>query len=132
MEKITISKNAITDLPREVQCIRIEFLDFQKKEAKILFECSHKNITAKSFTFQKWVIISNTNTVTDQGQNINRTQFPQLPDESDADYQIRYDNLLANGNPEFDFWWENAKIVNLEEAIKNGILLLDSLNFFDE
>jgi hypothetical protein len=35
------------------------------------------------------------------------------------------------GHSEFDFWWENGKDQNLEHALTNGILLLDTLKHFD-
>jgi hypothetical protein len=114
-------------------------MDFSAKikEAKIRFDVT---IPSLGITREYWSHISNANRVTKEGIMITREftdqsfKEPEELKEGETIEQLKEDHYQAifqAGIPEFEFWWESAKAVNLEEALKQGILLLDSHNFFN-
>tara|TARA_R110000850_G_scaffold247387_1_gene372294 strand:+ start:2339 stop:2656 length:318 start_codon:yes stop_codon:yes gene_type:complete len=102
-------------------------------EAKIQMRVTYENDLNEELGIikEQWVILSNNYKVTSQGQTITKIAFPINEGESEEEYQIRFDSLLTNGYPEFTFWWENAKQKNIEQAIQEGILLLDQFQYFN-
>jgi hypothetical protein len=132
--KTKISNNPKLPLfNRYVTPLMITYLDFVNNEAKIQVKVTHEDDQDVELGINKdlWIVLSNNNKVTDQGQMITQTSFPINDEESEEDYQIRFDKLLTNGYPEFTFWWENAKQKNIEQAIEEGILLLDQFQYFN-
>lgn len=133
LQQTQISDNPILLIPRFVDVLRIEYLDFVKGEAKILFRVSHRsefNVDV-GLTREIWVTVSDENKVTPEGVVVSWSTIPQLEDEETLDYEARFAGILENGLPEFSYWWEGGKQMNLENALRNGILLLDNLKFFD-
>ena len=135
MIKTQISK--LNGLARTCSIGQIAYMDFEIKEAKIRFDVT---ITDLNITKSFWSHISNANRVTEDGIMITRSFTdstfvePEQLEEGQTIEQLKSDHYQAvfeSGIPEFDFWWESAKKVNLEEALKQGILLLDSFNFFN-
>ena len=132
--KTKISNNPkLPTFNRYVTPLMIAYLDFVNNEAKIQFKVTHEDEEGEDLGISKevWTTLSNANKVTDQGQMITNEAFPIEEGESEEDYQIRFDALLSNGHPEFTFWWENAKQKNIEQAIEEGILLLDQFEYFN-
>ena len=129
-----ISNHPVLNKTRAIRLKQISYIDFDIKEAQVIWEelfTDEKGnpITDKTVAKRKIVShISNSNKVTDQGIVIDKANIPQLEEESDEDYQIRFDNLLQNGHPEFDFYVFN--VINME-AIGQAILLLDYMKRFD-
>ena len=134
---ITTQISTLNGLNRTCSIGQIAYMDFTIQEAKIRFDVT---ITDLNITKSFWSHISNTNRVTEDGTMITRAytdsafvEPEELEDGQDIE-QLKdqhYQTILESGIPEFDFWWESAKKVNLEEALKQGILLLDSFNFFN-
>ncbi len=126
----------LNGLARTCSIWQIAYMDFKIKEAKIRFDVT---ITDLNITKSFWSHISNANRVTEYGTMITRAYTdstfvePEQLEEGQTIEQLKdqhYQTVLESGIPEFDFWWESAKKVNLEEALKQGILLLDSFKFF--
>lgn len=134
---ITIQISTLNGLARTCSIGQVAYIDFDIKEAKIRFDVT---ITDLNITKSFWSHISNANRVTEHGVMITRiytdstfVEPEQLEEWQDIE-QLKADHYQAvfeSGIPEFDFWWESAKKVNLEEALKKGILLLDHLGFFN-
>jgi hypothetical protein len=112
-------------------------MDFTIKEAKIRFDVT---LTSLNITKQYWSHISNANRVTKEGIMITKEftdqsfKEPKELKDGETIEQLKenhYQAIFKEGIPEFDFWWESAKAVNLEEALKGGIKLLDQHKFFD-
>lgn len=129
IDKIQISDNPVLGIPRFVQVLKIEYLDFTLGEAKILFRLEQGVNTG--INKEIWVIISDKNRVTNNGVVVSYANIPRLENETEEDYIVRYNQIKADSHPEFTFWWENGKNINLEQALNSGILLLDNLNYFD-
>ena len=132
--KTKISNNPKLPLfNRYVTPLMITYFDFVNNEAKIQMRVTYENDLNEELGIikEQWVILSNNYKVTSQGQTITKIAFPINEGESEEEYQIRFDSLLTNGYPEFTFWWENAKQKNIEQAIQEGILLLDQFQYFN-
>lgn len=134
---ITTQISTLNGLNRTCSIGQVAYIDFDIKEAKIRFDVT---ITDLNITKSFWSHISNANRVTEHGVMITRSFTdstfvePEQLEEGQTIEQLKdqhYQSILESGIPEFDFWWESAKKVNLEEALKQGILLLDSFNFFN-
>lgn len=117
---------------------QIAYMDFNLREAKIRFDVL---ITELNISKPFWSVLSNKNRVTDKGIMITKEiadatfVAPEKLDEGQTLDQLKedhYNEMFAKGVPEFDFWWQSAKYLNLEESLKQGILLLDSHNFFNQ
>ena len=72
--------------------------------------------------------ISNANVVTMEGIVIDSENFPKLDEETDEEYQGRFEGIKATGIPEFDFYI--GAVLNTE-AIGMAIKILDQLNRFN-
>lgn len=139
--KTKISDNPVLKIARYVQVLRIEYMDFITGEAKILFRLTHESKGVEvGITKDIWAVISNKNKVTSSGVVVNTKNLKPVKvkdkdnndrDETAQEYKDRLDRMKKEGTREFDFWWENGKDQNLEHALTNGILLLDTLKYFD-
>lgn len=136
-----ISPNPITGLNRVVQVAQVAYMDWEIKEAQIKFKIIHlkddQEITALGFTSYKTTHINNSNRVTEQGVMITKdyvASISKLKKDSETyeqDLEAEYQKELEKGIPEFDMWMSMSMQLNLEEALKQGITLLDSFKFFD-
>ena len=143
--KIKQQISKLNGLDRTCSIGQIAYMDFDIEEAKIRFDVT---IPSLGITQSIWTVISNSNKVTEQGLMITRdyvkslypkdnkilTSNPPKEKETKEEYEARidehYQSELEKGIPEFTFWWESSKKVNLEEALKQGILLLDKFKTF--
>lgn len=134
---ITTQISPLNGLNRTCSIGQVAYIDFDIKEAKIRFDVT---ITDLNITKSFWSHISNANKVTEHGLMITKSFTdstfvePEQLEEGQSIEQLKdqhYQSILESGIPEFDFWWESAKNVNLEDALKKGILLLDHLGFFN-
>lgn len=134
--KIQQQISKLNGLTRVCSIGQIAYMDFDIEEAKIRFDVT---ITSLGITQSQWSVISNSNRVTEQGVMITREftdstfEEPEELEEGQTIEQLKeehYQEYYNNGIPEFTFWWESAKEQNLEEALKEGILLLDSFKTF--
>lgn len=123
-----------TGKPRAIRVKQIAYIDFDIKEAKVIWEelflDSEGNPIIDDTVANRQITshICNSNTVTDQGIVIDSENFPKLEEESDEDYQARIEAIKEKGYPEFDFY--TSMILN-SEAIKQAIQVLDHLNRFN-
>jgi hypothetical protein len=117
---------------------QIAYMDFNLREAKIRFDVL---ITELNISKTFWSVLSNKNRVTEKGMMITKETADATfvaPEKLEKDQTLdqlkedHYNEMFAKGIPEFDFWWQSAKYLNLEESLKQGILLLDSHNFFNQ
>lgn len=134
---ITTQISPLNGLARTCSIGQVAYIDFEIKEAKIRFDVT---ITDLNITKSFWSHISNANKVTEHGLMITKSFTdstfvePEQLEEGQSIEQLKdqhYQSILESGIPEFDFWWESSKQVNLEDALKKGILLLDHLGFFN-
>ncbi len=134
---ISVPISQLSGMNRTCSIGQIAYMDFTIKEAKIRFDVT---ITTLNITKQYWTHISNANRVNEQGIMITKELTdlsfvePEILEEGQTIEQLKqdhYDAIFTASIPEFDFWWENAKLVNLEESLKAGILLLDSHGFYN-
>jgi hypothetical protein len=63
-----------------------------------------------------------------EGIVIDSENFPKLEEESEEEYQVRFEEMKANGYPEFDFYI--GAVLNVP-AIGQAILILDQLKRFN-
>lgn len=130
----TISKHPILATERAIRVKQISFIDFDIKEAKVMWEELFTDANGEPIiddTIANRLItsyISNANIVTEQGIVIDSANFPKGEDESQEDYDARIGALKKAGFPEFDFYI-NAILNSV--AIKQAIGLLDQLKRFD-
>lgn len=126
----TISNHPILNKPRAIRVKEISYINFDIFEAKVeweeLFLDSEGNPIIDDTVANRLIHshICNSNKVTAEGILIDSINFPKEETESEEDYQNRFNTLLENGIPEFDFYIQ--AILNMN-AIKQGILTLDKL-----
>ena len=129
-----ISNHPVLNKTRAIRLKQISYIDFDIKEAQVIWEelfTDEKGEPIIDETVAKRSIvshISNNSLVTMQGIVIDSENFPKLEEESDDDYQVRIEEMKANGFPEFDFYI--GAVLNVQ-AIGQAILILDSLNRFN-
>jgi sporulation protein YlmC with PRC-barrel domain len=129
-----ISNHPVLNKTRAIRLKQISYIDFDIKEAQVIWEelfTDEKGDPIIDETVAKRSIvshISNSNLVTMQGIVIDFENFPKLEEESDEDYQVRFDEIKSKGVPEFDFYI--GAVLNVQ-AIGQAILILDSLNRFN-
>jgi hypothetical protein len=129
-----ISNHPVLNKTRAIRLKQISYIDFDIKEAQVIWEelfTDEKGEPIIDDTVAKRSIvshISNNSLVTMQGIVIDSENFPQWEEESEEDYQVRFEAIKAKGYPEFDFYI--GAVLNVP-AIAQAILILDSLSRFN-
>ncbi len=131
---IKISNHHITGKPRGIQLRQVAYLDYDLDEAKLEFQevpldekdqpINDPTVAVRNITR----MISNQNKVTQDGIMITKETFPIQEGESEEDYEARFNTLLENSIPEFDFW---MSLINWESLILQGITMMDNFKSFD-
>jgi sporulation protein YlmC with PRC-barrel domain len=129
-----ISNHPVLNKTRAIRLKQISYIDFDIKEAQVIWEelfTDEKGEPIIDETVAKRSIvshISNSNKVTMEGIVIDSENFPKLDEETDEEYQERFEGIKETGIPEFDFYI--GAVLNVQ-AIGQAILILDSLNRFN-
>jgi len=129
-----ISNHPVLEKTRAIRLKQISYIDFDIKEAQVIWEELFTDEKGKPIiddTVAKRSIvghISNNSLVTMQGIVIDSENFPKLEEESEEEYQARFEAIKEKGYPEFDFYI--GAVLNVP-AIGQAILILDSLNRFN-
>ena len=129
-----ISNHPVTGKARGIQLQSVTYLDYDLGEARLIFEEvlldeNDEPIISPIVVPRKMTrFISNSSKVTEQGIMITKENFPINEGESEEDYQKRFDAMLENGIPEFDFW---INMIAWEPLICQGIQMMDQFKSFD-
>lgn len=121
----------------------IDFLSVSQKYARLAWRLVHYDLVTglpinddilatKRFTSD----ITNSNKVTSDGITINEQTFPPVPVLDENNNIINYDRsayeeALAIGHPEFDYWFGTLHIKSLPEIVETAIGMLITLNKFE-
>ena len=122
-----ISKHPITGANRAIRLKVIQYIDFDLKEAQVIWEEVYLDKEDKPVfdeTIQNRTIIShisNNNKVTEQGIVIEAENFPDLKAED-------IEEMKEKGFPEFDFYIE--AVLNTK-AIEQSIQMLNHMKRFN-
>lgn len=118
---------------RFVELISIQFMHFRWSSAKFQMEVIVEDTEGNNLNLNRivWTEIDNNNKVDANGMVINEKTYPKNEEESDEDYQARLQALKDAGTPEFDFWWTVSNQISMEQAIIQGIQLMDFNGLFD-
>lgn len=131
--RVQISNHPDLDLPRFVELVSIQFMHFIWGSAKFQMQVATETAEGKNIGLNKevWTDIDNVNKVDQNGMVINEKTYPKNENETDQEYQDRLQALKDAGTPEFDFWWVSSNQISMEQAIIQGIELMDSNHLFD-
>jgi hypothetical protein len=129
-----ISNHPVLNKTRAIRLKEISYINFDIMEAQVkweeLFTDEEGEPIIDDTVAKRSIVshISNSNVVTMEGIVIDSENFPKLEEESEEEYQVRFEEMKANGYPEFDFYI--GAVLNVP-AIGQAIQILDSLNRFN-
>ena len=129
-----ISNHPVLNKTRAIRLKQISYIDFDIKEAQVIWEELFTNEKGQPIIDDTVAVrsivshISNSNVVTMEGIVIDSENFPKLEEESEEEYQERFEGIKSAGIPEFDFYI--GAVLNTE-AIGMAIKILDQLKRFN-
>jgi hypothetical protein len=130
----SISNHPVLNKTRAIRLKEISYINFDIMEAQVKWEEMYLDDKGQPIIDDTVAVrsivshISNSNVVTMEGIVIDSENFPKLEEESEEEYQERFEGIKATGVPEFDFYI--GAVLNTE-AIGMAIKILDQLKRFN-